>query len=73
MNKVASKIAGFKIKYCNNQFCLENEKKSIVGYLKTKKKNIPICGFRNFCPDAHYHYFNYKPKYVKKEDSKDED
>ena len=58
----------FRMKICNNKSCQENEENYIVGYLKCKKKDIPICGFRNFCPDAHYHYFDYKPEYVKKED-----
>jgi len=62
-------IRQYRIKICNNQFCIENSK-DIAGYLKGKRKDIPICAFRNFCPDAHYRYFNYKPKYVKKEDSK---
>jgi len=49
---------------------LEDNKRYIVGHLKCKKKDIPICGFRNFCPDAQFHYFNYKPVFVKEEDSK---
>ncbi|MBA7487387.1 hypothetical protein ES707_22950 [subsurface metagenome] len=55
----------FRIKVCNNQVCIENSK-DITGYLKGKRKDIPICGFRNFCPDAHFHYFDYKPEYVKR-------
>ena len=57
-----------RIKLCNNQVCLKSNEKYIVGYLKCKRKNIPVCGFRNFCPDAHYRYFDYKPEYVKKGD-----
>jgi len=57
----------FRIKVCNNQVCIENSK-DIIGYLKGKRKDIPICKFRNFCPDAHYRYFNYIPEYVKKQD-----
>jgi len=57
----------YKIKICNNQVCLNGQKRYIVGYLKCKRKDIPICGFRNFCPDAHLHYFDYIPEYVKKE------
>jgi hypothetical protein len=55
----------YRIKVCNNQFCIENSK-DITVYLKGKRKDIPICGFRNFCPDAHFRYFDYKPEYVKK-------
>lgn len=57
----------YKIKYCHNEMCLKNEERYIVGHIKGKRKDIPICGFRNFCPDAHYHYFNYKPEYRRKE------
>lgn len=57
-----------KAKYCNNEFCLENSEENIIGYLKCKNKDIPICRARNLCPDARYHYFDYKPKYIKKED-----
>lgn len=70
LNKIFAKhklkpIRQYRIKVCNNQFCIENSK-DIAGYLKGKRKDIPICAFRNFCPDAHYRYFNYKPEYVKK-------
>lgn len=61
----------YKMKICNNQPCLKREKNYVVGYLKCKRKDIPVCGFRNFCPDAHYRYFNYKPEYIKKGDKKE--
>ena len=50
----------YKIKYCNNKWCLENQK-DIQGYLKTENKTVPLCGWRKLCPDGKYHYFNYKP------------
>lgn len=55
-----------KAKICNNEWCLK-ESGYIKGYLKCKNKDIPICKFREFCPDAHFRYFDYKPKYIKKE------
>ena len=50
----------YKIKYCTNKWCLENQK-DIQGYLKTETKTIPLCAWRKLCPDGKYHYFNYKP------------
>lgn len=70
LNKIFAKefrVKKFRIKICNNQVCIENSK-DIVGYLKGKQKDFPICGFRNFCPDANYRYFDYTPEYLKKED-----
>ena len=62
-------IRRYRIKLCNNQACLKDSN-NVVGYLKGKRKNIPVCGGRNFCPDAHYRYFNYMPEYIKKENLK---
>ena len=56
----------YKIRYCHNQMCIDNGE-SIVGHYKGKKKDIPICGHRGLCPDAHLHYFDYRPEYVRKE------
>ncbi len=71
LNKILVKhyhkpIRGYRVKICSNQVCIENSK-DIVGYLKGNRKNIPVCVFRNFCPDAHFRYFNYRPEYIKKE------
>ena len=56
----------YKIRICTNQACLKNSE-NVIGYLKCKRKDVPICGFRNFCPDAHYRYFDYKVKFVREE------
>ena len=61
------RLKRYKINICNNKACLENSG-NIVGYLKCKKKDIPVCGFRNLCPDAKLRYFNYLPNFIKKED-----
>ena len=69
LNKIFSnelKPLKFKVKYCNNEWCIK-ESKNIAGHLKCKKRDISICGFRNLCPDSHYHYFNYVPEYIKEE------
>jgi len=69
LNRIAEKefktTKKARIKYCNNKWCLEMEtKKGNINYhIKTKTgKIIPVCKSVNFCPDACYHYFDYKPE-----------
>lgn len=57
-----------KVKYCDNEWCLEHTKKNgrIIGILKTKQRDIQICSqAREWCPDGKWHYFNYKPQFIK--------